>query len=230
MRWATVAFLRLRSLLVRSKVEAELDEEMRYHLERQIDENLNAGMTPADARYAAFRSIAGVDQRKEECRDMRGLNLIDNAGQDFRYAVRQLAKSPGFTVTAVFVLALGISAAVSIFGLVEAALIKPLPYHDQASLVAVFGSSPDSPRSLLSYADFVDWRKLNHVFSSIDAYALNGGFTLSKPAGAEQVTGTRVSSGFFGTLGVRPMLGRDFYPAEDSPAAARAVMISYSAG
>ena len=159
---------------------------------------------------------------------MRGLNLIDNAGQDLLYALRQLRKSPGFTSTAIFVLALGISAAVSIFGLVEAALLKPLPYRDQSRLVAVFESSQDSPRALVSYADFADWKKLNKVFSSIDAFAMNGGFTLAGPNGAEKVTGTRVSSGFLRTLGIRPLLGRDFLPEEDSPVAARTVIISYA--
>jgi macrolide transport system ATP-binding/permease protein len=156
---------------------------------------------------------------------MRGLNWIDNAFRDFRYAIRQLRKSPGFAGAVSFVLALGISAAVIIFGLVEAALIKPLPYRDQSRLVGSFEES----RSFLSFQNFTDWKRLNTVFSSIDAYALNGGFTLSTGAGAEPVAGTRVSAGFFRTLGVSPALGRDFRADEDSPAAGLSVMISYGA-
>ncbi len=229
MRWAIVMGLRLRSLFSRARVDRELDEELRYHLEREIEEGIAAGMKAEDARYAALQSVKGIEQWKEECRDMRGLNPIDNMVQDFRYAVRQLGKNPVFAGTAIFVLALGISATVAIFAFVEAALIKPLPYRDQSRLVVVFESSPGSARGVLSYLDFADWKKFNKVFSSIDAYALNGSFTLGTARGAEQVPGTRVSAGFFRTLGVQPVLGRDFRNGEDAGDAARTVILSYTA-
>jgi macrolide transport system ATP-binding/permease protein len=229
MRFGTMLRLRLRSLFFRGRVEQELAEELRYHLEREIDERVASGMTPEDARYAALLSIKDIEQRKEDCRDMRGLNLIDTSIQDFRYALRQLRKSPGFSSAAVFVLGLGISAAITIFGFIDAALIKPLPYRDQSRLVAVFESSPGNARSIVSYLDFVDWKHLNHVFISIDAYALNGSFTLTSRGGAEQVPGTRVSAGFFHTLGVTPAMGRNFRSDEDQPAAPHTVLLSYSA-
>ena len=185
--------LRLRSLFFRRKVEQELDEELNYHLDWEIQQAAAAGITPEEARYTALQSVKGIEQRKEECRDARGLNRIDNIAQDLRYAIRQLRKNPIFACTAILVLALGISAAAAIFGFVEAALIKPLPYRDQSRLVAAFESSPGYPRGWLSYQDFADWERLNKVFSSIDAYALNGSFTLSATSGAEQVPGTRVS-------------------------------------
>ncbi len=229
MRWVSVTRMRIRSLFFRAKVERELDEELRYHLEREIDERIAAGMKPEDAHFAALQRVRNVEQRKEECRDMRGLRPIENISQDLRYAVRQLRKNPTFACTSIFVLALGISATVAIFSFVEAALIKPLPYKDQSRLVAAFESSPGTPRSWLSYADFADWKRLNKVFSSIDAYALNGSFTFNADSGAEQVSGTRVSAGFFHTLGVQPVLGRDFRNGEDAPDAQRTVMLSYSA-
>ncbi len=219
MRFASIFRLRIRSIFSRTKVEQELEEELRYHLERQIDENVAGGLSGEQARHAALRSIEGFEQRKEECRDMRRLNLMDNAAQDFRYALGQLRTNPGFACTAILVLALGISATAAIFGFVDAALIKPLPFRDQSRLVAAFESSPGNPRSIVSYLDFTDWKRLNHVFSSIDAYALNGGFTLKTATGAEQVPGTRVSAGFFRTLGVVPSFGRDFRAGEDSPGA-----------
>ena len=177
----------------------------------------------------ASRTFAGVAQRKEECRDSRGVSLLDNAYQDLRYTLRQLRKTPGFTCSATLVLTLGICAVVAIFGFVDAALIKPLPYKDQSRLVAVYESSNNYPRSITSYLDFVDWRRLNSVFSSIDAYALNGSFTLTNASGAEQVPGTRVSAGFFQTLGVKTILGRDFLTHEEPDASSRSVILSYSA-
>jgi hypothetical protein len=131
MRWLSVVRMRLRSLFLRANVEQELDEELQYHLEREIDERIAAGMEPEEARYGALQSVRDIEQRKEECRDMRGVSPIDNITQDFRYAIRQLRKNPAFACTAICVLALGISAAVAIFSFVEAALIKPLPYQDQ---------------------------------------------------------------------------------------------------
>ena len=227
MRLRTIVRLRLRSLFSRRRVEQELDEELRYHLERQIDEDLAAGKPLDEARYAALRSIRDIEQRKEECRDMRGLNVIGNAVQDCRYALRQLRKNPVFAFTAVFVLALGISATVTIFGFVDAGLIKPLPYRDQSRLVAVFASSKGDARSMVSYLNFADWKRSNHSFRSIDAYALNGSFTLTTRSGAEQVPGTRVSAGFFRTLGVTPILGRDFRDGEDLPGAPYTAVLSY---
>jgi macrolide transport system ATP-binding/permease protein len=149
--------------------------------------------------------------------------------QDVRHALRHLRKSPGFACTAILMLAMGICANVAVFGFVDASLIKPLPYGDPSRVVGVFESDASTMRGAVSYLDYVDWRNLNAIFSSIDAYALNGGFTLGTTAGAEQVAGTRVSDGFFHTLGITPALGRDFPSGEQSPAAPRTVLISYAA-
>ena len=149
--------------------------------------------------------------------------------QDLRFAIRQLQNSPGFAITAIFMVALGICANVAIFAFVDAALIKPLPYSDPSRLVGVFDSNATGSRYTTSYLDFVDWRNLNKVFSSMDVYAANAGYTLSNASGSQQVTGTRVSSGFFRTLGVSPVVGRDFRPDEDSAAAPPAVVLSFGA-
>lgn len=216
MRILDIVRLRLRSLLHRSQVEQELDDEMHYHLEREAEER-------------GVLSTAGIQQRKEECRDARGLSLLDTTLQDVRYGLRQLRKNPGFAFTAVFVLTLGIAAAATVLAFVDAALIRPLPYRDQSRLIGVYESAPAYPRSIVSYFDFKDWQRMNSSFSSLDAYALNGNFTLTRSTGLEQVSGTRVSSGFFRTLGVTPILGRDFLPSEDSDSAAQTVLISYPA-
>jgi len=227
-RLARIVRLRLRSLTSRRMVEQELDEELQYHLERQIEECAAAGMSREEARSAALREIAGLTQRKEECRDMRGFNFIDNILRDFRFAVRQLHKNLGFAFTAVFVLALGMCASVSIFAFVDAALIKPLPYRDPARLVGVYESLQWCPYCNLSYPDYVDWKQRNVVFSAFDIYQSNDA-VLGTPAGPQPVRIARVSNGFLHTLGIAPALGRDFVPGDDLPAAPRTAMLSYAA-
>lgn len=159
---------------------------------------------------------------------MRGLNLIDNLRQDLSFAIRQLQKNPGFTCTAIFVLALGMCASLSIFSFVDAALIQPLPYRDPVRLVAVYEINAMFPLSNLSYPDYLDWKRRNRVFGSLDIYQSRG-FRMDTPAGAQPARGARVSDGFFRTLGVAPVLGRDFYPGEDQPSAARTTLLSYAA-
>src|SRR5258708_15744490 len=219
--------MRFFALFRRAKVERELDEELRYHLERQIDEDIAAGMSPEDARRAAHRAFQDLQQRKEECRDMRGWNLFDSLTQDLRFTLRQLRKNPGFTATGILMLALGMCASVAIFAFVDAALIQPLPYREPSSLVGVYEHIALCPRCNLSYLDYVDWKKLNKVFRSLEAY-VNRGFILTTAAGVEPAPAVRVSAGFLGTLGVAPSLGRDFYAGEDAPGAARTVMLSHS--
>src|ERR1700724_2374529 len=146
--------------------------------------------------------------------------------QDFRYALRQLRKSPGFAFTAILVLSLGMCASVSIFAFVDAALIKPLPYANPNRLVDVTESAAMFPRANLSYPDYLDWKKLNNVFSSMDVY--NGtGYLLRTSAGTEPAPAGSVSDGFYHTLGINPPLGRHFYAGEDLPPAPKTVTLSY---
>ena len=146
--------------------------------------------------------------------------------QDIRYALRQLRKTPGFSVVAVLTLSLGICAGVAIFTFVDAALLKPLPYRDASRLVDVTEGSAMFPRANLSYQDFVDWKRLNTVFSSMDVWT-GSGYLFQTSSGAVPVTAARVSAGFFRTLGVKPMLGRDFLEEEDKPGAPATVLLSY---
>jgi predicted permease len=228
MRAFTVLRLRLQSLFQRARVDQELDDELQYHLERDIEERVNAGMDPGEARRVVRRMAAGLVQRKEECRDMRGVNVFDNLIQDTRFAVRQLRKALVFTAAAIFTLALGIAASVAIFAFVDAALIRPLPYHEPSRLVGVYETVKLFPRSNLSYQDYLDWKKLNTVFTSLAAYQ-GGGVQLGTAGGVERAPGARVSDDFFRTLGVAPVMGRDFRPGEDLPAAPRTVILSYTA-
>jgi macrolide transport system ATP-binding/permease protein len=148
--------------------------------------------------------------------------------QDLRFAFRQFGKNPGFGVTAVLMLALGIGASVAIFAFVDAALIKPLPYADPNRLVAPTETIAAFGRANLSYQDYLDWKRMNKVFASMDVYT-GTGYLLRTPTGTEPVPAARVSDGFFKTLGVTPVLGRDFYAGEDQPKAPKTVLLSYSA-
>ncbi len=154
------------------------------------------------------------------------MNFFDNLLQDTRFAVRQLRNNWVFTCTAIVVLALGMAASIAIFAFVDAALIKPLPYQNASRLVGVFGSIPLFKQSNLSYPDYIDLKKTNTVFSSLDAYQANG-YVFTDSNGTQLVRGARVSDGFFRTLGIAPVLGRDFYSGEDLPGAQRAVLLSY---
>jgi predicted permease len=228
MQWLKELAHSLSSIIRRSHKEQELSDELQFHLERQIEQNLALGMSPEDARYAALRLFGGVQQIKEECRDMRPVNYIENFVQDLRYGVRMLAHNPGFSAAAVIVLALAISASMAIFAFVDAALIASLPYPNPAGLVDVTERIAEIQRANLSYEDYLDWKRLNKVFSSFDVYE-GSGYLLKTPTGAQPVTGARVSDGLFRTLGITPVLGRDFFLGGDTAAPLGTVVLSYSA-
>ncbi len=219
--------LRLRSLVHRGLVDDELDEELQYHLDRQTEEFVASGVPHAEARLAALKTIGGLDQRREECRDMRGLTLVDHLRQDTAYAVRQLRAHAGFTATATLMLALGLCAAVSIFAFVDATLVQPLPYRDPSKLVAVYERVSLFPQSNLSVDDYRDWKRENTAFASLDVYNRTM-FLLRANAGSEPARGARVSDGFFRTLGVVPALGRDFRRGEDVSSGPRLVLLSHA--
>jgi macrolide transport system ATP-binding/permease protein len=228
MRRLVAALRRLVGVVPRDEREQEFAAEIDSHLQMHIDDNLRAGMNPKQARRAAILTLGGVETTKQAYREQSTVPFIETLLQDLRFGVRQLRKNPGFAATAIMMLALGMCASVAIFAFVDAALIKPLPYADPTRLVGVTESVTMFPRANLSYLDYVDWKKSNSVFSSMDVFT-GTGYMLASGAGTELVRGARVSDGFFQTLGVKPVLGRDFYAGEDLPSAPKTVMLSYSA-
>jgi predicted permease len=220
--------LRLRALFFKSKLEEELDEEMRFHLEREIDENIARGMSPEEARYAALRSFGGVERVKEESRDERGIRLIDEVWQDLRYGARMLVKQPGFTLIAVLTLALGIGANTAIFSVVNAVLLRPLSYADDERLVMIWGKFPAAgiKRASVSVPEFIDYRDRTHSFAQVGVYG-GADFTLTGRGAAERFNGALVSANLLSLLGVNPTLGRHFLAEENQPDRSHVVILSY---
>jgi macrolide transport system ATP-binding/permease protein len=201
-------------------------EEIKAHLELEADELEREGVSEDDARRRAKVEFGNAQAARERFYLRSRVEWLDNLVRDIRFAFRQLLKNPGFSFAAIAVLALGIGACVAVFAFVDAALIKPLPYADPQRLVHVTESEVAFPKVNLSYLDYLDWKRLNTVLSSMDAFT-GWDALLSTPTGTEPVPTERVSAGFFRTLGVAPALGRDFHPGEDSLSAANVVVISY---
>lgn len=228
MRTFRAFMLRLCGLRPNASRDKELADEIESNLQLHIDDNVRLGMTPEQARRAAILKLGGIEPAKEAYRDRATLPLLENLGRDLRFALRQLSKNPGFTFTAMLMLALGLCASVAIFAFVDAALIKPLPYKDPKQLVGVYEKIEGTcPFCNLSYPDYLDWKRQNNVFQSLDAYN-HQNVILKTATGVERAAGARATDGFFHTLGVKPILGRDFRPGEDQLSAPRTVLLSYA--
>jgi putative ABC transport system permease protein len=219
----------LRSFFRRRTVERELGSEVRYHIERQVEENLTAGMSLEEARHAALREFGGVEQVKEECRDNRRTKYIENLIKDIRYGFRMLRKSPSFTFFAVAVLALGIAANSAIFSIADNVLVRPLPYRDSNRLVIVWedSSAYGFPKDTPAPGNFSDWKSRNQVFEDVAALPYGGYFNLTGDGTPEQLAGKKITANLFSVLGVSPALGRDFRSEDDVPGAPQVAILSH---
>ncbi len=228
MRWFDKLKLGARSLLRRRAVERELDDEMRFHLERQVTENLAAGMTPQEARRAAMIEFGGVENMKEECRDTRKSNWIHDFALDVRYAGRVLRKSPGFAAIAILTLALGIGANTAIFSVVNATLLKPLPFRNPEKVVALWQTESAPGSYPLTGEDYLGWKAENHTLEGMSLYSWPSSSNVTAGAVPEGATVVRTEGNFFSLLGVYPQIGRTFANGEDQNGGSHVALLSYA--
>jgi len=217
----------LRSLFQSTRVEQELDEEMRYHLDRLVDDYAAAGMALPEARYRALQEMGAIESRKEECRDARGLALVDSLRQDVIYALRALRKSPGFTAVAIVSLAIGIGANTTIFTFVNAVLLQPLPFPGSDRLVSLHEHQVDSGKPLgVNPVIFVAWRARTRSFEAL-ALTQTPPLNVMGPNGAEQLSRMMTTGELLHVFGARPALGRTFVKEELEPRGSPVVMLGY---
>jgi predicted permease len=217
---------RIRSLFRGAAAEAELDDELRFHAAQQREKYVKSGMTPDEAARLVRLDFGGLDQVKEECREARGVQLMETLIQDVRYALRTLRKAPGFTLVALLTLGLGIGANTAMFSIVDGILLRPLPYQDPSRVIAISETTPKVGTVSVSYLDFLDWRRDSRSFSDMAAVC-GVGFNLAGISQPQTISGEAVSPNFLSMLGVRPLMGRDFEASEAKTGAAPVVLLSY---
>jgi macrolide transport system ATP-binding/permease protein len=228
-QWFYSLPVRLRSVLHPNQADRELKEELRQHLEQQIKENVAKGMSPEEARYAALRTLGGITQIEQQCRDARGGNVIEDFFQDLRYGFRQLVRSPGFSALAILCLTLGIGANAAVYSWIEGILFRPYPaVAHQERLLALAGTARgESGPTPTSWPDFLDLRR-NCTLCEDSFVSKITGSTLSIGDHAETAVGSIVSANYFDAIGVHPMLGHGFDAGDDvGDASHPVVVISY---
>jgi putative ABC transport system permease protein len=227
MRWWNELKYLVRKLN-RGRAERELEEEIGTHLEMETQEKINDGLSLEEALYAARRAFGSVALATEDSRAWWGFGMLEEVCQDLHYGARMLVKQPGFTFIAILTLALGIGANTAIFSVVNAVLLRPLPFQEPERVVMVWNkgaAAAGGDRTPLAVADLFDWRAQSHAFDGIAAFQYDS-FTLTGVETPESVPGARVTANFFAVLGVPPALGRTFLPDEDRQGAARVVLLS----
>jgi predicted permease len=219
MRWFDELKLRFRTLFRRGQVDSELDRELQFHLEQQITENIAAGMSSNEARYAALRKIGGITQIEEQCRDQRGLHLLETTLQDVRYALRSLRKTPVFTLVAVLTLALGTGANIAIFSLIDSVLLSSLPVKNPDQLVFIRTDTVKAGffnvSTMLLNRDFEQMQKRATQFEGFASTDRAARLNVGAGGHADITQGDFVSGSYFQVLGVQTQIGRAFGPEEN---------------
>jgi hypothetical protein len=209
-------------------VERELEDELRFHLDELIGENIASGMAPEKARTAAMRIIGGIAQFQEECRDMRRMNVLEDLWRDLRHAASVLRRGPAYTATAVLTLSLGIGATTAIFSVVYGVLLKPLPFDEPERLVGVYHRGPGVNIPVMNQgpATYFVYRDGNRAFEDIGAWDSRQ-VSITGRGEPERVEALLVSDRTLPLLRVRPLLGRLFSKEDDAPGSPQRVVLTY---
>ena len=235
MRWFNLVAMKLGMLFGRRKAGGRLDDELLFHLERQIAENIDAGMGADEAHYAAMRSFGNPLVLREQARSTWSWTWLELMWNDVRYSARTLVRTPGFAVIAIVVMALGIGANVALFTVVRSVVLKPLPYRDPDQLVTIYegdygGNHPQwSPYLPVDAGSMKDWQQATQGMVEMTFLSPWQGYNLSAEGGKmpEMINAAWCAANFFPTLGVQPILGRTFSVDEDRPGAQSTVLLSY---
>ena len=218
---------RARMLLRRKEFDSEMDEEMRLHREMKERELVEAGESPEEAHYAAQRKVGNTLRLREESREAWGWNWFEHFLQDVRFGMRTLRKSPGFTAVAVLTLALGIGANTAIFSVVNAVLLRPLPFRNPDRLVQLWETEGAPGNFPIIGRDFLVWLAQNNTFEDMALYSYPETFNASDAGETDSATVVKTEANFFSLLGVNPFLGRGFVSGEDQEGRDRVAIISY---
>ena len=227
MRWIYAIPARLKAILLRQRIERDLDDELAFHVAMQTRANAREGMSDADAYRRARIDIDGVEQTKERSRDVLPLRWARDAMRDVRYGLRGLRKSPRFTIAAVLTVVLGVGANATIFSVLNPLLFKPLPYPEPDRIVNVFRTSPQSDRWPHSMANYLDHRARNTVFEHLAAINWEDTSLAEPGQPAERLFTLRTTGNFFALFGVGSLIGRTYTDADDQAGAAEVAVLSY---
>jgi len=225
--WRFTVPLRLRSILRRDRADQELDEELQFHLEHKIEEGIASGLSPREARAAAMRAMGGLEQKKEEMRDMRRIHWLTDFVDDVQYAIRSLRRASRLTALVMVTLALGIGAAAAGFSMVDALIFRPYPVPHPGNVVTLVSTSRDNGFEFFSHREYLDIRGGTKSYDGVIANVSLGAVGFSaKPGDTPRVKGGMLVSGnYFRVLGVEPTLGRSFRPDEDEAPGRDAVVV-----
>lgn len=217
------------ALFHRTQIEEEMEEELRAHIQNRADDLERCGLSRLEAERRARIEFGGHQKFKEECREAIGTHLLDTFDQDIRYGVRMLRKNPGLTLVAVLTLTLGIGATTAIFSVVNAVLLRPLPYKGPDRVVMIYNTNPKHPAIRLnpSPGDCLDWKAQNRVFSDLAIIDWDIDPVLSQTGEPVRLPGLRVSANYFSVFDVSPLLGRTFVRGEDETGRDNVAVLSY---
>jgi predicted permease len=229
MRWLYRLAMLFQMLFRRGRERARLNEELQFHLDQQIAENIAAGMSTEQARHAAMRSFGNPAALRDQTQNTWNWNWVEQYLRDIRIGIRTVARTPGFAIVSILVIAIGIGANISVFTIVRSVLLKPLPFKDPDQLVMLYGRSGADKYNVVAAGDFYEWQRQTDGFEQMAIWRWSGyAITNDKNEMPEELNSVTASWNIFSTLGVQPVLGRSFSPEDDTASATNTAIIAWS--